>query len=266
MNDQIAESARERTGPEASSHELEGALGRLYDAGGHLVPTRLERDPQDPDRLRKIPTRTEWQIRRMKPETALAHLDRPPDRPRVIRYGLGIIPGSLHSRVADLDAGERREFWASYGEPWGWQETPRGSHSFYDASGEEVTRRPFRIGPFRGELIEARQFVQFHGERSIIRLADDLPRRGSAALQLELFDLAGIEAPAKRRSRHTAKHRSAAPIPCPGPLEAATEAARNRHATLFWHGGGTGPTASRVATPTPCGSAAWRCMAPGSGS
>ena len=235
MNDQIAESARERTGPEASPHELEGALGRLYDAGGHLVPTRLERDPQDPDRLRKIPTRTEWQIRRMKPETALAHLDRPPDRPRVIRYGLGIIPGSLHSCVADLDVGERREFWASYGEPWGWQETPRGSHSFYDASGEEVTRRPFRIGPFRGELIEARQFVQFHGERQIIRLADDLPRRGSAELQLELFDLAGIEAPAKRRSRHTAKHRSAALIPCPGPLEAATEAARNRHATLFWH-------------------------------
>ena len=43
---------------------------------------RIELDREDPDKLLKIPTRVEWQLRRMKPETALAHLRRPPDRPR----------------------------------------------------------------------------------------------------------------------------------------------------------------------------------------
>ena len=168
----------------------------------------------------------------MKPETALAHLRRPPDRPRVVRYGVGIIPRSLEAIAADLDVGDRREFWATYGEPWEWLETRRGSHSFYDAAGEEVTRRAFAAGSFRGEFISSRQFVQFHSTAAIVRLAEALPRRGTAPLQLELFDLATVEAPAKRRARHTKKHQVAAPVPCPGPLETAVVGVR--HATLFW--------------------------------
>ena len=227
MSDQNAGSPRE-------TQDIEGALGLLYDAGGHLVPTRLELDPGDPDKLLKIPTRVEWQLRRMKPETALAHLRRPPDRPRVVRYGVGIIPRSLEAIAADLDAGDRREFWATYGEPWVWLETRRGSHSFYDAAGEEVTRRAFAAGSFRGELISSRQFVLFHSTAMIVRLADAWQRRRPAPLQLELFDPATVEAPSKRRARHTEKRTGTAPVPCPGPLEAATEAARNRHTTLFW--------------------------------
>ena len=225
MNDQNAGSPRE-------TQDVEGALGRLYDAGGHLVPTRIELDREDPDKLLKIPTRVEWQLRRMKPETALAHLRRPPDRPRVVRYGVGIIPRSLEAIAADLDAGDRREFWATYGEPWVWLETRRGSHSFYDAAGEEVTRRAFAAGSFRGEFISSRQFVQFHSTAAIVRLAEALPRRGTAPLQLELFDLATVEAPAKRRARHTKKHQVAVAVPCPGPLETAVVGVR--HATLFW--------------------------------
>ena len=57
MNDQNAGSPRE-------TQDVEGALGRLYNAGGHLVPTRIELDREDPDKLLKIPTRVEWQLRR----------------------------------------------------------------------------------------------------------------------------------------------------------------------------------------------------------
>ena len=47
------------------TQDVEGALGRLYDAGGHLVPTRIEPDREDPDKLLKIPTRVEWMTRRI---------------------------------------------------------------------------------------------------------------------------------------------------------------------------------------------------------
>ena len=104
-------------------------------------------DREDPDKLLKIPTRVEWQLRRMKPETALAHLRRPPDRPRVVRYGVGIIPRSLEAIAADLDAGDRREFWATYGEPWVWLETRRGSHSFYFYAPGELTGPSFAPEP-----------------------------------------------------------------------------------------------------------------------
>ena len=66
-----------------------------------------------------------------------------------------------------------------------------------------------------------------------MELADALPRRGTARLQLELFDLAEVEAPAKRRARLTAKRVGAAPIPCPGELEDAKVGVR--HQVLFWH-------------------------------
>lgn len=234
-----AQGGRSRPGPPEGnpSPAVGAALRTLYDVGGHILPTVLARDPGgDPDKLRKIPARKGWQLRRMKPETAIAHLRRPlpPDRPDVVEYGLGIIPDSLGSVVADLDVGERRVLWEIAGEPWECLSTRRGSHSFYDYDGPELTRRGFKVGGCRGELIGARQFVQFHGLDAIVRLAEALPRRGAAALQLEIFDLVGVEAPARRRRRVTAKHKATGPIPCPGDLAAA--AVGIRHRTLFWWG------------------------------
>ena len=226
---------RNDTSPTVTA-QVEAAIRRLYDVGGHLLPTRLELDPGDPDKLRKIPARKGWQVRRMKPATALAHLRRPlpADRPHVVGHGLGIIPASLEAIAADLDEGDRREFWRIAGEPWEWLETRRGSHSFYDHDGPELTRRPFAIGDCRGELIGSRQFVQLHGLEAIVRLADALPRRGTSALQLELFDPVTVETPRGRRARTTARPKEAGPVPCPGELATAVEGVRHR--TLFWWG------------------------------
>ena len=90
------------------------------------------------------------------------------------------------------------------------------------------------MGQCSGQLIGVRQYTLFHSPDAVRRLADGLPRRGTAPIQLEFFDLGAVEDPAKRRARHTAPHTSARPVPCPGPLETATAAKRIRHRTLFW--------------------------------
>ena len=233
MNDQLAESPRKKTGPVVPKPgTLSGwdmcseSFRTLADAGGHLVVSRP--DPEKPEDGPKKPIWVGWQERPAAPEVAIAHLARSRD------HGVGIIPGSLDTIAADVDAGDVQDLWADIGTPIVWTETRRGTHSYYDAGPLEVTRRDFRLGQCSGQLIGVRQYTLFHSPDAVRRLADGLPRRGTAPIQLELFDLGAVEDPAKRRARHTAPHTSARPVLCPGPLEAATAAKRIRHRTLFW--------------------------------
>ena len=83
-------------------------------------------------------------------------------------------------------------FGRASGSPWSNLQTRRGCHSFYDSTSEEITRRAFGLRDCKGELIQDRQYVAFHSLDSIVKLADALPRRGTAPidlrpLQLDLF-------------------------------------------------------------------------------
>ena len=162
----------------------------LEAAGGHLVLTRS----REPGEAPKVPLWRLWQERPATAEVAEAHLFGPD-------AGVGIIPASIRSVVADLDAGDRRELWAEVGLPYEWLQTRRGSHSFYDQLLDPVTRRRFEVGGCTGEIIGDRAYVLFHSRESIRKLAAALPRRGTAPLQGELFPPEEVEGPAKHNQR-----------------------------------------------------------------
>ena len=132
MNDQLAESPRKKTGPVVPKPgTLSGwdmcseSFRTLADAGGHLVVSRP--DPEKPEDGPKKPIWVGWQERPAAPEVAIAHLARSRD------HGVWIIPGSLDTIAADVDAGDVQDLWADIGTPIVWTETRRGTHSYYDA-------------------------------------------------------------------------------------------------------------------------------------
>ena len=153
-----------RTSP-AKASEVDAAVGRLHDAGGHLVATIYRNEPK---RIRR-PIWERWPERRIAPDAAAAHLRSAPD------HGLGIIPASIESAVADLDAGSRAELWEAVGEPWASLTTRRGSHSWYDDDGASLTRWSFNLGECRGELLGERAFLP------VPRVCGDRGARGCAA-------------------------------------------------------------------------------------